>query len=115
MKLATLYAISENPENPQMDAAAVEWGKRFATHVTKKMLYEAQFNVAEGKFERLKKRFVSLLAKHNGRLDHSQLLRLLPVDAALFKRLVMTLKMCDLIEDEELVNGKHGYLLKGAA
>jgi len=81
----------------------------------KKMLYEAQFNIAEGKFDRLKKRFMSMLAKHGGKLDHSTLLRYLSVDATLFKRLVVTLKMCDMIEDEELTKGKRGYPLKGAA
>jgi len=115
MKLAMLYAISENPAQPTMTAAAVEWAKAFAMHVTKKMVYEAQFNVAEGKFDRLKKRFVSIVAKHGGKLDHSTLLRHLPVDATLFKRLVLTLKMSDMIEDEELTDGKNGYVLKGAA
>jgi len=61
------------------------------------------------------KRFLGLLAKHGGKLDHSTLLRDLPVDAALFRRLVSTLEMCDQIESEVLSNGKHGYVLKNAA
>ena len=78
------------------------------------MLYEAQFNVAEGKFEHLKQRFLKLLDRHGGKLDHSTLLNRLRIDSTLFKKLVTTLQMCELIEDEELSNGKHGYILKGA-
>ena len=38
----------------RVSAESVRWGAAFATHVTKKMLYESQFNVAEGRFDRLK-------------------------------------------------------------
>ena len=71
--------------------------------------------VEEGKFDHLKKRFLRILARHGGKLDHSTLLKRLPVDATLFRRLVETLKMCDLIEDEVLPNGKRGYSLNAAA
>ena len=115
MKIAMLTAISKNPENPVMTVGMVEYAAKLAVYITKKMLYEAQFNVAEGNFDRLKKRFMGLLTKHGGRYDHSSLLRGLPVDANLFKRIVLTLKMCDLIEDEMLSNGKCVYIAKGAA
>ena len=114
LKLAHLHAISGNPERPVVTAESVRWAAQFAMHVTKKMLYEAQFNVAEGKFDRVKKRFLSLLSRHGGRLDHSTLLRNLPVDAALFKRVVLTLKMCNLIEGEGIIDGKRIYSLKSA-
>jgi len=112
VKLAIHHAISANAEKPVMTGESVAWAIALATHITKQMLYEAQFHVAEGKFDHLKKRFLAKLAKHGGKLDHSTLLRDLPVDAALFKRLVLTLKMCDLIEDEVLPSGKCQYLLK---
>ena len=35
-----------------MTAETVRWGAAFALHVTRKMLYEAQFNVSEGSFDR---------------------------------------------------------------
>ena len=63
VKLAVLHAISANAEHPEMTAESVHWGAAFATHVTRKMLYESQFYVAEGSFDRLKKRFVGLLAR----------------------------------------------------
>ena len=34
--------------------------------------------------------------------------------ATLFRKLATTLQMCELIEDEELIDGKHGNILKGA-
>ena len=110
-KLALLWAISENPNVPVMTPDAVRWAAAFATHVSKKMLYEAQFNVAEGNFDRLKKRFVNLLEKHGGKLDHSTLLKNLHVDAAIFKRVVRTLEMCEQIESEILPNGKRCFTL----
>ncbi len=115
VKLAVLYAISANPETPQMTAEAVRWGAAFATHVTRKMLYEAQFNIAEGRFDRLKKRFVGLLARHGGQLDRTTLLRHLSIDSATFQRIVLTLHMCDAIEEESISRRKTIYTLKTAA
>ena len=114
VKLAVLYAISENAETPQMSAEAVRWGAAFATHVTKKMLYEAQFNLAEGNFDRLKKRFVGLLAKAGGQLDRATLLKKMHIDAATFQRIVLTLHMCDMIEEEMLSRRKTLYTIKTA-
>ena len=115
MKLALLYAISENPANPVISAEGVYWAARFATHITQKMLFEAQFNVSKGAFDRLKQRFLNILVKHGGKLDHSTLLKSLRVEASLFKRIVTTLLLCDQIETEELINGKQGYIVKSAA
>ena len=114
-KLALLWAISENPNAPVMTPDAVRWAAAFATHVTKKMLYEAQFNIAEGNFDRLKKRFLNLLEKHGGELDSSTLLKNLHVDAALFKRIAHTLEMCEQVESELLTSGKRGFKLSSAA
>ena len=49
MKLAMLRDISINPYEPVITVGAVNWGAALATFVTKKMLFEAQFNLAEGK------------------------------------------------------------------
>lgn len=115
VKLAVLWAISENPEQPVMTADAVIWGTMFATHVTKKMLYESQFNLAEGTFDRLKKRFVELLAKAGGQLDRATLLKKMHIDAATFQRIVLTLHMCNMIEEEMLSRRKTIYTIKTAA
>ena len=112
MKLALLYAISENPADPVISAEGVYWAARFATHITQKMLYEAQFNLAEGSFDRLKKRFLGLLSKHGGQLDRSTLLRALSVDSMTFQKIVLTLHMCDMIEEETLSRRKVIYTIK---
>ena len=109
------WAISTNPEQPQMTADAVTWGSRYAAHVTRKMLYEAQFNVSEGKFDRLKKRFLGLLSKAGGEMDRSTLLKNMTIDSMTFQRIVLTLHMCDLIEEETLSRRKTIYTLKTAA
>ena len=114
MKLALLGAISQNPEHPQMTAEAVRWGAAFALHVTRKMLYEAQFNVCEGKFDRLKKRFLGLIAKAGGQIDRTTLLRKMHIDAVSFQKIVLTLHMCDLIEEEMLDRRKTIFTLKAA-
>ena len=53
-----IHAISANPSDPVVTGEAVAWAAKFVTHVTKTMLHEAQFHVAEGKFDALVKRFL---------------------------------------------------------
>ena len=114
-KLAVLYAISENPDTPVMTPDAVRWATAFAMHVTKKMLYEAQFNLAEGNFDRLKKRAIGLLARNGGQMEQSALLRSLHIDAGTLKRIVLTLHMSDQIEEERIDRRKVIITLKTAA
>ena len=85
-----------------------------ATHITKKMLFEAQFNIAEGKFDRLTKRFLALLTKHGGSLDRRSLMKNLHVDCQLFRRLVLTLHMRDEIIEETECGKIAIYSLKNA-
>jgi len=115
LKLAMLYAVSENATTPVITADAVRWGCRFATHVTKKMLYESQFNVSEGSFDRLKQRAVGLISKHGGEIERSVLLKNLHVDAGTLQRILLTLHMCDLIEEERIDRRKTIISLKPAA
>ena len=78
------------------------------------MLYMAQFYVAEGKFDSLKKRCVALIAKAGGALDRTSLLHKLSVDAITFKKLILTLEMCNLVESEMSDRGKYLYHLSAA-
>ncbi|MCQ2390678.1 MAG: DUF3987 domain-containing protein [Kiritimatiellae bacterium] len=115
-KLVLLYAISANPAEPQITAEAVAWASSFATHITKKMLYEVQFYAAEGKFDAIKKRFMAYLASApDGVLSRSELLHKLHIDANMFKRVVLTLHMCDLINEEQVSRNKYIYSLKKAS
>ena len=114
-KLAVLHAISENPERPVMTPDAVRWATAFATHVTKKMLYEAQFNISEVSFDRLKQRAVGIITRNGGEIERSALLRSLHVDAATLQRILLTLHMCDQIEEERIDRRKTIITLKTAA
>ena len=79
------------------------------------MLHEAQFHVAEGKFDALVKRFLGLLAKHGGSLDRRGLIKNLHIDHLTFRRIVMTLHMCDAIIEESEYGKNTVYTLKDAA
>ena len=117
MQTATPWTsgIPENPERPVMTPDAVRWATAFATHVTKKMLYEAQFNVSEGSFDRLKQRAVGIITRNGGEIERSALLRSLHVDAATLQRILLTLHMCDQIEEERIDRRKTIITLKTAA
>ena len=114
-KLALLHAISADPAAPVITAEGVDWAVRFVRHVTEDMLFESQFHVAEGRFDALVKRFVGLLAKNGGQLDRRTLMRKLHVDHGTFKRIALTLHMCDMIDEERLDARKFIYTLKNAA
>jgi len=48
-------------------------------------------------------------------MDRTTLLRLLHIDASTMKKLIATLLMCELIESEQLTNGKTMYSIQKAA
>ena len=50
-KLALLYAISENADDPVITPAAVEWGWRVVEHLTNRMLYQATVYVHDNEFD----------------------------------------------------------------
>ena len=114
-KLALIRAISSDPAHPVVSGGDVAWAVKIVTHVTKAMLHEAQFHVAEGKFDALVKRFLGLLAKHGGSLDRRGLIRGLHIDHLTFRRIVMTLHMCDAIIEESEYGKNTVYTLKDAA
>ena len=58
---------------------------------------------------------MGLLARHGGQLDRTTLLRHLSIDSATFQRIVLTLHMCDAIEEESISRRKTIYTLKTAA
>ena len=85
-----------------------------ANYITKKMLYEAQFNIAEGRFDRLKKRVLAIMMKNHVEIDRAQLLRCMHIDTNNLQKIIMTLHACDLIEEELLSRRKIVYTLKNA-
>ena len=65
-KLAILWALSEDPANPIITRAAVEWATAFAAHVTRWMLFEGQFHSGEGRFGLLRDRAIAAIARNGG-------------------------------------------------
>ena len=61
------------------------------------------------------KRFVALLAKNGGTMNRRTLIKNLHIDHATFKRLTLTLHMCDTIIEKALSGRKTIYTLKDAA
>ncbi len=115
LKLAMLRAISRNDQNPVMDTPDIDWSAQLATHLTKKMIYMTQFYVSEGKFDSLKKRVLATLSMAGGEMSRSELLRRLHVDSATFQKVILTLHMCEMIEEEYVSRNKIIYTLKNAA
>lgn len=113
--LAMLRAISRDDQNPVMDAPDINWSALLATHVTKRMIYMSQFYVSEGKFDGLKKRLLAALSMAGGEMSRSELLRRLYVDSATFRKIILTLHMCEMIEEEHVSRNKVVYTLKNAA
>ena len=111
-KLALLWALSENPENPRITRAAVEWATAFTVHVTRWMLFEGQFHSGEGRFGQLRDRAVAALARNGGSMDRRTLLRALKCDIATFKRLMSTLLVSEIIDEPSYVEGKLTYVLR---
>ncbi len=90
---------------------AVEWAVLFTMYVTKLMLYEAQFHVAEGKFGRLMERAKSLISKRGGSMTRRDLFRSLHCDEATLRRLVRALLLAEDIEAPAEIDGSILYSL----
>lgn len=111
-KLALLSAISRDVAKPIIELGDLEWATKFVSHVSASMLHEAQFHVSEGKFDRLVKKALSFMKRAGGSIDRTSLLRAMHIDSQNFQRVVLTLHMCDMIEEEWLDRRKVVYTLK---
>jgi len=92
-KLALLYAVSENREQPEIGRAAAEWAKRFVIHQTRRMLFMAQAYVADNPFHAECLKFLQKLREApGGELSHSVLLKRMKMEAKIFLALIATLE-----------------------
>ncbi len=109
-KLALIYAISENHTAPQISRDAAEWARRFAIHQARRMLFMAQFHVADNPFHAECLKFLRKLhAAPGGELAHSVLLKRMKTDAKTFRVLVSTLEQRgDIAIRTETVRGGVG-------
>lgn len=92
-KLALVYAVSENPERPEIGRNAAEWARRFVLHQTRRMLFMAEAHVAENPFHAECMKLMRKLREAPGQtLPHSVLLKRMKTDARTFQELIITLE-----------------------
>ncbi len=91
-KLALLYAVSADHENPVIGRDAVAWASAFVQHQTRRMLFMASQHVAEGEFDaECLKVIRKLRAAPGGTLAHSTLLKRMKMESRKFQELMGTL------------------------
>lgn len=91
LKLAAIYAISENAVEPVITIDGVNWAWRFIEHMTRRMLFMASMFVADTDFDAQAMKVVRLVRQKRGRISHGKLLRNSHLDKDAFKRVVETL------------------------
>jgi len=92
-KLALIYAVSENNEQPEIGKAATAWASRLVLHQARRMLFMAQSHVADNPFQgECLKLLRKLRAAPAGELSHSALLKRMKMDAKSFMLVVGTLE-----------------------
>lgn len=74
-KLALLYALSENPEEPVLTKEAIQWGWEFACYQTKRQLYMAESYVADNPFHLLCLKFMRKLKANGGTIERRTIMR----------------------------------------
>ena len=91
-KLALIYAISENHQQPCIHGAAVRWASEFVTHQAKRMLFMASQYVADNPFHALCLKAIKKLRESpNQTAMHSVLLKRMKIDTRLFNEVINTL------------------------
>ncbi len=92
-KLALIYAISENPQLPQVSDRAVKWAREVVCHQARRMLFMAQSHVADNPFHGECNRLLGIIrSEPDKRLGHSALLRRMRVPVKTLIELVSTLE-----------------------
>ena len=91
LKLAAIYAISENAVESVITIDGVNWAWRFIEHMTRRMLFMASMFVADTDFDAQAMKVIRLVRQKRGRISHGKLLRNSHLDKDAFKRVVETL------------------------
>ena len=97
-RLALLYAISENVNEPIISAAALNWGWTLSDFATRKMLYNASVYVHNNEFDAQRQKVIRILTEADAPMSHSELLRKMRIDSDAFRKVINT-----MLESEELV------------
>ena len=110
-KLAALYAVSRDHQNPVIDVEAIDWGWKFVSHMTRRMLYMVNVFGSETEFDELSNRLIRRVKSKNGRISHGRLLRNSHLDKDTFKRIVDTLCESGVFKKEYGLKGGTFYVL----
>jgi len=113
-KLALIYAVSENHQQPQISLAAVQWASRFVMHQTRRMLFMANQYVAENPFHAECLKVIEKIREApESQLPHSTLLRRMKVSSKIFQELIDTLTQSGDITIEQLTtSGRTGMVYR---
>jgi hypothetical protein len=113
-KLALLYAVSENHEEPAIGVEAVRWASRLVMHQTRRMLFMAANHAAETPFDELALRAMRKIREApDGALPHSVLLKRMKMDSRSFHDLVDTLvQRGDVLVDSESTAGRSALIYR---
>ena len=106
-----LYAISEDPENPKVSIAGVDWAYAFADHQTRRMLYMADQFVYESQYDEAAKKLLRIIGSRKDGLRHVDLLRRSHMDRGTFDKVVETLLESEQIIKTESESGRRKGLV----
>jgi hypothetical protein len=92
-KLALLYSVSADHQDPLINADAAKWASEIVQHLTRRMLFMASTHVAENPFESSCLKAINKLREEpEFKLPHSVLLKKMRVEAKVFRELIITLE-----------------------
>jgi hypothetical protein len=113
-KLALLYAVSENHEEPAIGVEAVRWASRLVMHQTTRMLFMAANHAAETPFDELALRAMRKIREApDGALPHSVLLKRMKMDSRSFHDLIDTLvQRGDVLAESESTAGRSALIYR---
>jgi hypothetical protein len=113
-KLALIYAVSENREDPKIGDEAARWAVEFVDHHTRRMLFMAESHLAESAFQADCLKVLRKLREAEGQeLAHSVLLKRMKMDAKSFRNVIATLSQRGDIEVlENRTAGRTGTLYR---
>ena len=90
-KLAALYALSEDPDDPIISSDAVLWAKRLVDHLTQRTLFMSSIYVFDGEFDEKIKKLTRILNDNKGQMGRSRLLRNSHFDKNTFDKVIGTM------------------------
>lgn len=98
IKLATIYACSENHEHPVIGADAASWATEFVYWMQEKMVYLIRNHVADQYFAKQCLRAEDIIRKHGGIISRTELARAMRLRPRELDELVQALLIEESIE-----------------